>query len=100
MTIGDAPVTVTLSLKDGGTLSHTITVSPGSKGDPLTPDQLKTKWLDCLARGASHLDSRAAESCFDDGLGLADLPAFDAWVARLRPAPKSAGAALATTRLL
>jgi hypothetical protein len=85
VTIGDAPVTVTLALKGGKSLAHTITVSPGSKGDPLTPTQLKAKWTDCLARGAGYLQDGAASAQFDKGLKLADQPDFNAWLSALRP---------------
>jgi 2-methylcitrate dehydratase PrpD len=87
MTIGDAPVTVTLTRKDGSSLAHTITVSPGSKGDPLTPSQLKAKWTDCLERGAPYLSAGAAASHFDAALALADHPSFAGWLSGLRPRP-------------
>jgi 2-methylcitrate dehydratase PrpD len=90
MTIGDAPVTVTLTLKDGSTLAHTITVSPGSKGDPLTPEQLKAKWTDCFERGAAHLPAGAAASHFDRGLAMIDETDIGAWLAALRPTARAA----------
>jgi len=85
MTIGDAPVTVTLTLKDGKSLAHTIKVSPGSKGDPITPPQLKAKWADCLARGADYLPAGVAAAQFERGLRLADEPRLDDWLSALRP---------------
>lgn len=85
MTIGDAPVTVTLTLRDGRSLAHTITVSPGSKSDPLTPAQLKAKWTNCLARGAPYLSASAAASHFDQGLAMVDRPNFGDWLSGLRP---------------
>ena len=73
--IGDAPVKVTLTLRAGKQLSRTITVSPGSMDDPLTPDQLKYKWIDCLRRahafGAGKRARRSVRSgataCRDAG---------------------------------
>jgi hypothetical protein len=85
MTIGDAPVTVTLTLKDGSSLSHTITVSPGSKGDPLTPEQLKVKWTDCLERGAAYLPPGDAAAHFDQRLAIADQNDICEWLSALRP---------------
>ena len=49
--VGGAPVTVTLSMVDGSSLARTITASPGSPLDPLTPEQLARKWRDCLGAG-------------------------------------------------
>ena len=72
-------------MKDGGTLAHTVIVAPGSKDDPLTLPQLKTKWTDCLARGAPYFDAAKASACFDDGLAMSDLPRFGDWLSRLRP---------------
>jgi len=89
ITIGDAPVTVTLTMKDGGTLVHTVTAAPGSKADPLTLPQLKTKWTDCLARGAPHLDAAKAGSLFGDGLRVCELLGFGDWFSRLRPDPRT-----------
>jgi 2-methylcitrate dehydratase PrpD len=85
VTIGDAPVTVTLMLKSGKSLAHTITVSPGSKGDPFTPAQLKAKWTDCFARGASYLPADVVAAQFDKGLRLVDQPDFNAWIAAMQP---------------
>ena len=85
VTIGDAPVTVTLSLKSGASIAHTITASPGSKDDPLTPAQLNAKWVDCLGRGLPHLDGKTAAARFEQGLGICDLPRFGDWLSQLRP---------------
>jgi 2-methylcitrate dehydratase PrpD len=85
MTIGDAPVTVTLSLKRGETLAHTVTESPGSKRDPLTPTQLKAKWVDCLDRSLPQVDTKAAAECFEQGLGLCGVPRFGDWLSQVRP---------------
>ena len=83
VTIGDAPVTVTLTLKDGSLLARTITASPGSKDDPLTLPQLKTKWMACLERGAPHLNEEAAGLCFERGLDLCGLSRFGDWFSQL-----------------
>jgi 2-methylcitrate dehydratase PrpD len=89
MTIGDAPVTVTLTRKDGSSLARTITVSPGSKSDPLTPAQLEAKWTDCLERGAAYLPGGGAAACFEQGLAMADLTDIAEWLAAMRPTARS-----------
>jgi 2-methylcitrate dehydratase PrpD len=85
VTIGDAPVTVTLSLKSGASIAHTIMASPGSKDDPLTPAQLKAKWVDCLGRGLPQLDGKTAATRFEQGLDMCGLPRFGDWLLQLRP---------------
>jgi len=85
ITIGDASVTVTLALKDGPLLARTITASPGSKDDPLTLPQLKTKWTDCLERGAPYLNEETAGLCFDRGLDLRGVSRLGDWSSQLRP---------------
>jgi 2-methylcitrate dehydratase PrpD len=89
MTIGDAPVTVTLMLTNGSSLAHTIKVSPGSKGDPLTPAQLEAKWTDCLERGAAYLPAGAAAAQFGKGLAMADMADLAEWLAAMRPTARA-----------
>ena len=86
ITIGDAPVTVTLTLRSGASIAHTITASPGSKDDPLTPAQLKAKWMDCLGRGLPQLCAEAAAAGFEQGLDLCSVPRVEDWLSPLRPA--------------
>ena len=78
--IGDAPVKVTLTLRAGKQLSRTITVSPGSMDDPLTPDQLKYKWIDCLRRAQPSVPESALGALFDQGRQLAEMPDAGHWV--------------------
>lgn len=78
--IGDAPVTVTLSLRDGKQLSRTITVSPGSMDDPLTPEQLKHKWIDCLRRAQTSGQESVLGALFDQGRELSDMPDAGHWI--------------------
>jgi 2-methylcitrate dehydratase PrpD len=84
--LGNAPVTVTLELRNGETLSRTISDPPGSFRDPMTPDQLARKWLDCLQRGAPHLDSSRARELFERGRRLASVSSVGPWLAALAPA--------------
>ncbi len=82
--LGSAPVTVTLTPRAGGSVSRTITASPGSLQDPLTPPQLRAKWLDCLQRANAGLRVDAADEVFDEGLELARAANAGRWLARLR----------------
>ncbi|SFC10131.1 2-methylcitrate dehydratase PrpD [Bosea sp. CRIB-10] len=82
--LGSAPVTVTLTPRQGGTLSRTIIASPGSQQDPLTPPQLKAKWVDCLQRACPELDSQVTAALFDEGKNLASHANIEGWLMRLR----------------
>ncbi|WP_170181949.1 MmgE/PrpD family protein [Phreatobacter stygius] len=88
--VGSAPVTVTLTLRDGARLAKTILVSPGSVEDPLTPAQLEAKWTDCLERAAPGIDSATAARLFAQGFDLAALPRVSDWLAGLRHAVSAA----------
>jgi 2-methylcitrate dehydratase PrpD len=68
--VGSAPVTVTLTYRDGRCFSRTVTLSSGSPEDPLTDADLLEKWRDCLLRGLPRLASGAADALFDAGAGL------------------------------
>ena len=81
--LGNAPVGVRLTLRDGAVLSRTVTQSPGSFDDPLTPEQLLAKWVDCLERANPAISADAAASLFEQGLGLATMPSTGAWLAGL-----------------
>jgi len=78
--IGDAPVRVTLNLHDGRQLSHTITVSPGSVDDPLTPEQLRRKWIDCLRRANPSAPESALGDLFDRGRELVKMADVGQWI--------------------
>jgi 2-methylcitrate dehydratase PrpD len=84
--VGEAPVTVTLTLRDGRVLTRTVAASPGSAEDPLTPDQLAAKWLDCLQRAAPGIEPAAAARLVAEGAGLAAMTDIGAWLEALRRA--------------
>ena len=84
--VGAAPVTVTLSLRDGSTLARTITDSPGSPLDPITPEQLGRKWRDCLERANPALPAGKADKLLEDGRGLAEAGSCRPWLDALRSA--------------
>lgn len=83
--LGNAPVTVSLTLRDGTTLARTVVDPPGSLRDPLTPDQLAGKWVDCLGRGVPELSASSARRLFDTGLGIATMPRIGPWLESLTP---------------
>lgn len=81
--VGSAPVTVTLTLRDGSTAEATCTTSPGSPEDPILPDDHLDKWHDCLSRFRPGTPRSAARATFEAGLALdSDMP-VDAWLADL-----------------
>lgn len=77
--LAEASVTVTLTLRDGSTLKRTITLSPGSAEDPLTPDQLRGKWIDCVRRARPSTDDAAAGAVFDQGRQLPEMRDAGEW---------------------
>lgn len=82
--IGAAPVTVTLELADGSSLSATCTASPGSPQDPIGPDGLRDKWVDCVRRANPAADESGARAVFDAGLALADTGSAGPWLRQVR----------------
>ena len=84
--VGSAPVTVTLTLNDGSSLARTVTASPGSPSDPLTPDQLGRKWRDCLDRASAGLDPSQADALLAAGWGMAEAPGVRPWLVSLQRA--------------
>lgn len=93
--VGSAPVTVTLTLRAGGTRTRTVSASPGSLEDPLTLAQLEAKWLDCLERARLGVDGSAARQLFAAGIDLAAAPRIADWLHALAGAATPAGSAYA-----
>jgi len=84
--VGSAPVTVTLTLTDGSSLARTITASPGSPLDPLTPDQLGQKWRDCLERASAAVDPDQAGALLEAGHGMAAAVSVRPWLQAMQRA--------------
>ena len=78
--LGREPVTVTLTLRDGLRLEHTVLPSPGSPDDPLTLAQLRQKWVDCVTHGLACLDPETAAGHFDQGLLLDQATSAGSWL--------------------
>lgn len=81
--VGAAPVTVTLQPRSGGAVSRTVTALPGSPRDPITPQQARGKWTDCLRRANAAADQAAVDRLIDAGQGLASMPEVDGWLQAL-----------------
>jgi hypothetical protein len=78
--LSNGPVTVSLSLKNGSTVSKTITLAPGSPADPITPEQLEQKWVDCLKIGRSDIEEATVRQIFAEGRGLNDMSGVAHWL--------------------
>jgi len=76
----DAPVTVTLTLHDGRTLTKTIEHAPGAAANPLTLDQLRSKWIDCLRYGKPESTVAHAATLFDKGIKLQKMTNITPWL--------------------
>ncbi len=81
--VGDAPVSVTLTLRDGATLTETITASPGSPADPITEEQARAKWLDCWRHGTRGNDDAQAIALFSACSAIDSPVSFAAWRQRI-----------------
>lgn len=78
--IGEAPVSVTLTLRGGHVATHIITASPGSAQDPLTAEQLRSKWSDCLRRANASADDQSLAELFDRGRDLPNMADAGKWL--------------------
>lgn len=78
--VGSAPVTVTLTLRDGSVLVRTITASPGSPLDPLTENQLGRKWRDCLKRACPSIQTEQADALLAAGWNIAEITGVRPWL--------------------
>jgi 2-methylcitrate dehydratase PrpD len=84
--VGDAPVTVTLTLRDGTVLAETVTASPGSPADPMTPEQSRTKWIDCWRYGTRGNDDARLDSLFETCAAVDTAPSFAQWRRKIEQA--------------
>jgi 2-methylcitrate dehydratase PrpD len=93
--MGDAPVTVTLRLRDGCSLATTVTAPPGSAADPLTSAQLRAKWFDCLHARSPELSAADAAGLFEHAMSLEAADDCGRWLDRFEsglPALREANA--------
>lgn len=87
--LGRMPVTVTLTLRDGRVLQRQVLASPGSPGDPLTLEQLRRKWTDCLRHGRPDVSTAAAGDWFDQGLEISAMASVRPWLDRVLVCPST-----------
>lgn len=59
-----APVEVRLHLRDGTISEFRRENAPGSPKDPLTPDQIRAKWSDCLRQAEPSLTAAETDDAF------------------------------------
>lgn len=83
--LGRADVTVVVTLVDGRVIRHVQTTSPGSPEDPLTREELRAKWIDCLRHGA-NIPEFAASRLFDMSDDLAKAEPIGRWLTAIRQA--------------
>jgi 2-methylcitrate dehydratase PrpD len=88
--VGSAPVTVTLTLRDGTVLSETVTASPGSPEDPITEEQARAKWLDCWRHGTRDNDDARATALFSACAAVDSPIAFAMWRRQIEQAGPTA----------
>ena len=79
--LGNSPVTVSLTLVDGRTVSKTVTIAPGSPADPITLEQMEKKWVDCFSIGRADLSEAEARRLFAEGCELDTSTSVVAWLA-------------------
>ena len=89
--VGGGAVTVTLQPRRGPAISQSVTASPGSPEDPLTVNQARSKWLDCVQHARPGIDPVLAMALFEDGPRLADAQAIDDWFGRVSAALRGGG---------
>lgn len=78
--LGRMPVALTLTLRDGRTVSREVLAPPGSPEDPMTLAQLKHKWTDCIRHGLPERDTAPLASLFDRGLALDHESSATPWL--------------------
>lgn len=73
--IGAATVRLDLRLTDGSTRRYARDAAPGSPDDPITPAELRAKWIDCFGRVRPDRMAAHAAALHDDGVAaLSDGP--------------------------
>jgi len=81
--LGNGPVTVSLNLRDGRTLSRTVTLAPGSPADPITAEQLRGKWIDCFGHGKPQLGDARAAALFEQGEQMDQMASVQSWLSEV-----------------
>ncbi len=90
--IGAAPVRLELLLKDGSSRGLECVVAPGSPADPLSPGDLKAKWIDCLRHANPSLPETAASALYRKGVTALRSGPLDAWLSDVWSAARPSNA--------
>ncbi|WP_159872136.1 MmgE/PrpD family protein [Novosphingobium sp. 9U] len=81
--VGDAPVRLALHLNDGSVRHLERHAAPGSPGDPLSPADLRGKWVDCLGRACPTLSGEKRGWLYDDGLDRLQSGQLAPWLSAI-----------------
>lgn len=78
--IGAAPVRLELVMTDRTICRSERVAAPGSPADPLTPDELESKWVDCLRRANPTLSAASAAALHARGLSDLECAGLEPWL--------------------
>lgn len=87
--IEDLPVRVSLKTKDGRLLEKQVLYAPGSKATPLSDQEHRDKWLDCIAHYAKTFKisnnqiQEKANLDYDNGLKIDSYNHFSDWISQI-----------------
>ena len=90
--IGAAPVRLELMMADGSIRRSERLAAPGSPTDPLTPDELERKWIDCVRRANPSLSAASAAALHSRGLSDLKSAGLEPWLRDVWAAARSTAA--------
>jgi len=88
--LGQAPVTVTVRLKNGRAVSWSQNVAPGSSDDPFDQASMAAKWGECLLHVQPTLPAAQAQALFDTSQTLSSSDPIGPWLLSIRDAINNA----------
>ena len=97
--IGAAPVRLELQMVDGSLRRYERTAAPGSPADPLSAEELRTKWVSCLRRANPALPAGRAEALYGQGAANLANGHLGPWLQTLWNEVRPANASPARSRL-
>ena len=87
--IEEIPFQITIKLTDGKILAMEVRHAPGSKASPLSEEEHRGKWVDCIVQYAKVLEiaddqiQEKANLQYDNGLKLDAFNNFSDWIAQI-----------------
>ncbi len=87
--IEDLPVHVTIKTADGRLLKKVVQDAPGSKATPLSEQEHRGKWIDCITHYAKQLKisedpiQEKANLDYDNGLKIEEYSQFSDWISEI-----------------